>query len=144
MGGQRTTKRASRRRQQDSSERSRLSREELRRKNEQLSRELERLREQLRERERQIAERDEKIADAEKQIADAEKKIEKLERQLAMRKQNSTTSSKPPSSDGLAGSPRKRGRGHKSKRKPGGQPGHAGRSRELVRSSHEKSLGFIG
>jgi hypothetical protein len=55
-----------------------------------------------------------------------------LERQLALRLQNSTTSSKPPSSDGLAGSPRKRGRNKKSKRKPGGQPGHVGRNRPMV------------
>jgi transposase len=117
-----------------------LTREELRRRNDELSRELERLREQLRERERQvadaekrIAEKDKQIVEAEKQIVEAEKKIDDLERQLAMRKQNSTNSSKPPSSDGLAGDPRKRGRGRpKSARKPGGQPGHAGRTRELV------------
>jgi hypothetical protein len=103
----------------------RLSREELRRRNERLERELERLREQLAEHERAVAERDEKIADAEKKIAD-------LERQLAMRLQNSTTSSKPPSSDGMAGTQRQRGRKKKSKRKPGGQPGHVGRNRALV------------
>ena len=125
---------------------SRLSREELRRRNERLQRELESLRErlvererELVERERELAERNQKIVDAEKQIeeagkqiADAEKKISDLERQLAMRLQNSTTSSKPPSSDGLAGSPRQRGRKTKSKRKPGGQPGHVGRTRPLV------------
>lgn len=116
----------------DSIRTSRLSREELRRRNEQLERELQRMREQLAERERAIVERDEKIADAEKQIADAEKQIGDLERQLALRLQNSTTSSKPPSSDGLAGSQRQRGRKKKSKRKPGGQPGHVGRNRPLV------------
>jgi len=117
----------------------RLSRKELQRRNEQLARELEQLRERLRERERQVAERNERIADAQKRIADAEKeiaeaekKIEDLERQLAIRKQNSTASSKPPSSDGLAGDQRLRGRRRKSKRKPGGQPGHEGRTRELV------------
>jgi transposase len=103
----------------------RLSREELRRKTEQLERENERLRKQLAEQERAVAERDEEIADAKKKISD-------LERQLAMRLQNSTTSSKPPSSDGMAGSQRQRGRKKKSKRKPGGQPGHAGRNRPLV------------
>src|SRR5206468_4442102 len=41
-------------------------------------------------------------------------------------------SSKPPSSDGLSGSPRQRGRRKKSKRKPGGQLGHEGRNRPLV------------
>src|SRR5712691_9376577 len=51
---------------------------------ERLKRENERLREELAKRDRQIAD---------------------LERQLALRQQNSTTSSKPPSSDGLAGRP---------------------------------------
>src|SRR5208337_4521195 len=55
-----------------------------------------------------------------------------LERQLALRKQNSTNSSKPPSSDGLAGAPRERGRRKKSRRKVGGQPGHRGAHRPLV------------
>lgn len=114
-----------RRSSRDSGGTGRLSRQELQRRNEQLKRELERLREELAERERQVAERDRKIADGEKKIAD-------LERQLAMRLRNSTTSSKPPSSDGLAGSPRQRGRRRKSKCKPGGQPGHAGRNRPLV------------
>jgi hypothetical protein len=123
-----------------------LTREELRRRNDELLREVERLREQLRERERQVAdaakriaekdkqivEAEKQIVEAEKQIVEAEKKIDELERQLAMRKQNSTTSSKPPSSDGLAGDARQRGRRRKSRRKPGGQPGHAGRTRELV------------
>ena len=102
-------------------------------------REIESLRDQLAEREQQITEREKQIADAEKQIADAEKQIadaEKqiadLERQLAGRKKNSTNSSKPPSSDGLAGEPRPRGRKRKSKRKPGGQPGHPGHHRRLV------------
>lgn len=110
--------RRKRRTHQDSGGTSQRSHEELRRRYERLERELERLREQL-------AERDRKIADAEKKISD-------LERQLALRLQNSTTSSKPPSSDGLAGSARQRGRRKKSKRKPGGQPGHEGRNRPLV------------
>jgi hypothetical protein len=67
----------------------------------------------------------EKVAEQAKQIAD-------LERQLALRQQNSTTSSKPPSSDGLAGRPRERGRRKKSRRKPGGQLGHPGHCRPLV------------
>src|SRR6516165_10739969 len=85
-------------------------REELQRQVEQQQREIEKLR-------KQVAERDQRLAHAEKQIAD-------LERQLALRKRNSTNSSKPPSSDGLAGEQRPRGRKHKSRRKPGGQPGH--------------------
>jgi hypothetical protein len=39
-----------------------------------------------------------------------------------LRHQNSTITSKPPSSDGLAGQPRVQGRRVKSRRKPGGQP----------------------
>jgi transposase len=78
---------------------------------ERLKRENERLREELAKRDRQIAD---------------------LERQLALRQQNSTTSSKPPSSDGLAGRPRERGRRKKSRRSPGGQPGHPGHCRPLV------------
>jgi len=94
------------------------SREQLRQENEQLRRANEELL-------RKVVERDKRIADAEKQIAD-------LERQLAGRKTNSTNSSKPPSSDGLAGEQRPRGRKRKGKRKPGGQPGHPGHHRRLV------------
>src|SRR6266852_3500832 len=122
------------------------SREELYRDNERLHRENEELRRQVAEREREIIERakqiadaekqiakqQQQIADAEKQIADAEKQIADLERQLALRKQNSTNSSKPPSSDGLGGEPRLRGRRKKSRRKAGGQPGHRGAHRPLV------------
>lgn len=88
-------------------------------------RELERLREE-------VKERDEKIAELEKQIQKQRKEISDLERQLALRKQNSTNSSKPPSSDGLAGEQRVRGRGKNSRRKPGGQLGHRGAHRPLV------------
>ncbi len=101
------------------------SREQLQQENERLRRELEQLR-------RKIAERDQQIADTERQIADAEKQIADLERQLALRKQNSTNSSKPPSSDGLAGEPRQRGGRNKSRRKAGGQPGHRGAHRPLA------------
>src|ERR1019366_6180874 len=93
------------------------SREQLHRENERLLRELEDLRRKVAERDRQIAEREKQIADAEKQIADAKKQIADLERQLAGRKKSSTNSSKPPSSDGLAGEQRPRGRKRKSKRK---------------------------
>jgi transposase len=67
-----------------------------------------------------------------KENAEQAKRITDLERQLALRQQNSTITSKPPSSDGLAGQPRVRGRRVKSRRKPGGQPGHPGRYRPLV------------
>jgi transposase len=67
-----------------------------------------------------------------KQIEKQAKRIADLERQLALKHQNSTITSKPPSSDGLAGHQRVRGRRVKSRRKAGGQPGHPGRHRELV------------
>jgi transposase len=109
----------------------------LRRENERLRRENEELRQRLSEQaerlakdERQIAENNQKIAEKEKQIAD-------LERQLALRNQNSTNSSKPPSSDGLAGAQRQRGRRKKSRRKAGGQPGHRGAHRPLVEKVDE-------
>src|SRR5436309_15504465 len=67
-----------------------------------------------------------------RELREAKKKIADLERQLALRQQNSTTSSKPPSSDGLAGRQRERGRRRKSRRKPGGQPGHPGHCRPMI------------
>ena len=74
-----------------------------------------------------------KLDQLEKQLAEQQQKIADLERQLALRKQNSTNSSKPPSSDGLAGESRPRGRKvRKSRRKPGGQPGHCGHHRAIV------------
>ena len=79
-----------------------------------------------------VKKRDQRIAELEKQIGEQEKQIADLERQLALRKQNSTNSSKPPSSDGLAGESRRRGRAKQSRRKPGGQPGHRGAYRSLV------------
>jgi transposase len=104
----------------------------LAKENEQLRRELAYKDRQIQQQAEQIAEQQRQIADAEKQISDAEKQIEDLERQLALRKRNSTNSSKPPSSDGLAGEPRERGRRKKSRRKAGGQPGHRGAHRPLV------------
>jgi len=109
------------------------SREQLHRENERLLRENEELRRKVAEREKEVVEREKQIADAEKQIAD-------LERQLALRKQNSTNSSKPPSSDGLAGEPRPRGRKRKSRRKPGAQPGHAGHHRQLVPTAEVSAI----
>lgn len=79
-------------------------------------------------------------AEQAKQIAENTKQIADLERQLALRQQNSTTTSKPPSSDGLAGRPRVRGRRTKSRRKPGGQPGHPGHSRPLVAAARVNTM----
>jgi transposase len=95
-------------------------------------REIDRLRRELADKDQRIRRQAEQIAEQQKQIADAEKQIADLERQLALRKQNSTNSSKPPSSDGLAGEPRQRGRHKRSRRKAGGQPGHCGAHRPLV------------
>jgi transposase len=97
-----------------------------------LEAENERLRRELADKDRQIQKLSEQVSQQQKQIVDAEKQIVDLERQLALRRQNSTNSSKPPSSDGLAGEPRERGRRKKSRRKAGGQPGHCGAHRPLV------------
>lgn len=74
------------------------------------------------------------------QVAEQAKRIADLERQLALRQQNSTTTSKPPSSDGLAGRQRERGRRMKSRRKPGGQPGHPGHYRERVPADRVQAI----
>jgi transposase len=105
------------------------SREELQQEVERQQREIDQLRDLL-------VERDKQIADAEKQIAD-------LERQLALRKRNSTNSSKPPSSDGLVGDQRLRGRKHKSKRRPGGQLGHPGHHRPLVPTAEVNTIEVV-
>src|SRR6266511_831670 len=76
-------------------------------------------------------------------IRERDKRIEDLERQLAEHRRNSTNSSKPPSSDGMAGAPRERGRKHKSRRKPGGQPGHPGRHRQLVPQDQVKETHVV-
>jgi len=113
----------------------------LRRENERLRRQVEQLRQQLSEQAEQLAKEKQRTAEAEKQISEAEKQISDLERQLALRLQNSTTSSKPPSSDGLAGEPRQRGRRKKSKRKAGGQPATAERIVRLRRP--KESMRFV-
>src|SRR5713226_5234843 len=99
-------------------ERTTRSRHDERRERDRQAQEIERLRQENERLRQQIAEHAKRIAD--------------LERQLALRQQNSTTTSKPPSSDGLAGRPRERGRRVKSRRKPGGQPGHPRHTRPLV------------
>lgn len=108
----------------------------LERENERLRRENERLRRELIDSRKQLSE-------AEKQIGEVEKQIADLERQLALQKRNSTNSSKPPSSDGLAGEQRPRGRRHKSQRKPGAQPGHPGHRRRLVPTEQVSDIGVL-
>lgn len=105
---------------------SRPKRQERKDAEERLKEEVERLRRELAERERQIADQAKRIAD--------------LERRLALRNQNSTITSKPPASDGLAGHRRERGRQRKSRRRPGGQPGHPGHSRPLVPASRVNTV----
>jgi len=110
------------------------SREELRREGERTQRENQELRRKIAEREKQISEQENQIRKQEKEIAEREKQISDLERQLAASQKNSTNSSKPPSSDGLAGKSRPRGRGKsrnkKKRRKPGGQ--------KTIEAWHEK------
>lgn len=106
-------------------------REELKQRSQRIA-ELEK---RLREREKELSEAEKKIGEDEKKIAEDEKKITDLERQLALRRRNSTNSSKPPSSDGLAGPERPRGcrqKKRKNRRKAGGQKGHPGHWRALL------------
>src|SRR5580692_3174428 len=113
------------------------SKEEVERLREQLERRNQRIAElekQVEEQQKKIAEEEKKITEGEKKITEGEKKIADLERRLALRGRNSTNSSKPPSSDGLAGPERKRGCGKpksKKRRRSGGQKGHPGHSRPL-------------
>ena len=78
-----------------------------------------------------------RISEQQEQIAEKQKQIRKLEQELAEARRNSTNSSKPPSSDGLAGPQRERGRKQvaKCKRRAGGQPGHPGHYRKPVEAA---------
>ncbi len=65
----------------------------------------------------------EKIAEQAERIAEQDKRIAQLERKLARARKNSSTSSKPPSSD-IVKPPSKNKTNGEKKRKIGGQPGH--------------------
>jgi transposase len=68
----------------------------------------------------------ERVAELERQLAAALARIAELEKQLAAAQKDSSTSSKPPSSD-IVKPPRAAGKARgkrKGRRRPGGQPGH--------------------
>ena len=93
---------------------------------------MEKLERDLERANKRIAEQAKHITEQREQLAEQLKQVEKLKRELAESRRNSTNSSKPPSSDGLAGPQRERGRkpGAKCKRRAGGQPGHPGHYRK--------------
>ena len=82
--------------------------------------------ERIAELEVQVAARDRVIIELMAKLEALTKRVAELEAKLG---QNSTNSSKPPSSDGPEKGQRTQA---PSGRKPGGQPGHKGHSRELV------------
>lgn len=81
---------------------------------------------------KEIGEQQRQIEEQKRQAAERDRQIADLERQLAAFRKNSGNSSKPPSSDGMAGQARAQRQRPKSKRRPGGQKGHAGHHRVLV------------
>jgi len=65
-------------------------------------------------------------------VEDLKKRVERLEEALAQKSTNSSNSSKPPSSDGFTKPPdKRRAQEGEAKRKPGGQKGHKGVTRDL-------------
>lgn len=70
-----------------------------------------------------------RIRQLEQQVQQLQQRLQTLNDRLA---QNSQNSSRPPGSDGLAKPPARRSLRTKTGRKPGGQPGHAGRTLEPV------------
>lgn len=65
-------------------------------------------------------------------VAALQTRVAELERKIALLTRDSSTSSKPPSSDGPVGRPKPRPPKKSRKRNRGGQPGHKGNRRELV------------
>ena len=61
-----------------------------------------------------------------------EARVAELERKIAQLTKDSSNSSKPPSSDGPAAKARPRPPIKSKKRRPGGQPGHKGKTREIL------------
>ena len=90
------------------------------------------------------AELEKRIDQQEKHLEQQVQRIGELERELAKARKNSSTSSKPPSSD-IVKPPRPSPPGGNGKRKIGGQPGHAKHERppfpaDAVNESHEYTL----
>ncbi len=94
--------------------------------------EYDRLRKERAGEKRTISELEKNLTERDEEIREKDERIAALEHQLDGRKKDSTNSSKPPSSDGPAANKRTHPQRPKSKRKPGGQPGHPGRCRSLV------------
>ncbi len=70
-----------------------------------------------------------RVAELEQQLAKAMQRIVQFEEQLAKARKNSSTSSKPPSSD-IVKPNKSVGKKGRKRRKPGGQPGHARHERK--------------
>lgn len=72
---------------------------------------------------------EEAVAPLKARIAELEAENERLKAEIAKLKKNSTTSSKPPSSDIVKPPRPPKSGGKRGKRRPGGQPGHARHTR---------------
>jgi len=79
--------------------------------------------------ESQLRQRDERIAALERQVADLTATVTKLTATVAKLSKNSSNSSKPPSSD-IVKPPKANAKGHRRRRRIGGQPGHPKHERE--------------
>lgn len=77
---------------------------------------------------------EEAVAPLKARIAELEAENERLKAEIARLKKNSTTSSKPPSSDIVKPPRPPKSSGKRGKRRPGGQPGHARHTRPAFSS----------